>query len=96
MNIINLIIASVEFTLAWIIFQQTIPSAAKDGKVCGIRLWFLAMALALFASGRFTDFMEDARSPMIYVFGHICLISYSYARYRQAVRTHGKPWENHT
>jgi hypothetical protein len=92
MNYLDLLIAMAEFSLAWVLFQQTIPSSEKDGRVCGIRLWLLAMALALFATGRLTSFFENQEGPFIYTFGHFCLIGYSLARYRQAVKMHGKIW----
>tara|TARA_B100001179_G_scaffold227043_2_gene208966 strand:+ start:309 stop:485 length:177 start_codon:yes stop_codon:yes gene_type:complete len=51
-------------------------------------MWTLAMAIGLFGIGRFTNFLEGTNGPLIYTFGHACLIVYATKRYLRSRRVH--------
>lgn len=91
MNLLHLTVALAEFIVALLLFHQTLAAAFSHGRNCAVRLWLIAMALAMMGAGRFTNFLEGTDGPLVYTFGHVCLISYGVARFLASRRLHGRP-----
>lgn len=91
MGILHLIIAAAEFVLSLLLFHQMLAALATHGRRCALRLWLIAMSLALVSLGLLTSFMEGADRPLIGTIGHVCLVVYAAMRYEASRRNHGQP-----